>query len=174
MEMKDENKTITKKIYSLDDSPPPVTWHEEVLWDHIERKMGAKRNLRRTLYAAACAGVSITIALVLHFSSPHEVTVAHTVETDVRENGTLYDEYGPVETSALEFIRTSCEQEMEVCKTTEFEALAHELDVLEEEIAALDEMITNYGEDPSFVKSKIQIENLKSEIIGELVQMILS
>ena len=174
MKMQDNNQVIAKKVHSLDETRPAISWQEDELWDHIEGKMEARTNLRRVLYAAACAGISITIALVLHFSEPRAVTIAHSFETNVEENVALNEEYGQLETSALEFIRTNCEREVEACKTTEFKALTDELDVLEGEIAALDEMITNYGDDPSFIKSKIQIENLRSEIIGELVQMILS
>ena len=171
--MKDENKIIAKKISSLDSSPPEVGWNEDGLWDHIERRMRLKKRARWIMYAAACISMLVSFTLVIHYSNHNQFTIEHTVETsdvEALQPGVLHD----LEASTLEFIRTNCKKDIEVCKSAEFKALTEELNALETEIASLENMISIYGNDPSFVKSKIQIENLRSEIIGKLVQMILS
>ena len=171
--MKKENKTIADKIFSLDDTAPEMSWNQEDLWEHIERKVSRKRKIAYTMYAAACMGLLICLSLIVYYFNNDAFTIEHSVEVgDLKSNEApdLHD----LESSTLEFIKASCKADIEVCKSEEFMALTNELNLLRDEMNYLEDMIATYGEDPSFVKSKIQIENLKSEIMGKMVQMILS
>lgn len=171
--MKKENKIIADKIFSLDSSAPEMSWDEENLWEHIERKISWQRKMVRIMYAAACAGLLIFLSLTLYYSGNHDFTIKHTVEVRDQKSQQANDLHD-LEASTLEFIRASCEADIDVCQSKEFKALAAELNILYLEITSLENMIATYGEDPAFIKSKIQIENHKSQIIGKLVQMILS
>ena len=171
--MKNENNIIAQKIFSLDSSGPQVSWEESDLWDHIEKQKNSKRKTSRIIYAAACVSILISLALIIYYSNPTTFTIEHT--TEISELQSLQpNDLHDLEASTLEFIETSCKTDIDVCESAEFKALTRELNALELEMASLEGMIATYGDDPSFVKSKIQIENLKSEIIGKLVQMILS
>ena len=171
--MKDENKIIAKKVLSLDSSRPEVEWDEADLWRHIEGRQNRKKRAVRTTYVAACIGILLCLGLIVYKSNPTTFTMEHTIEIGAVESQQPNDML-ELEASTLEFIKASCKKDIDVCKSAEFKALTRELNTLELEITSLENMIATYGDDPSFVKSKIQIENLKSEIIGKLVQMILS
>ena len=171
--MKKEDRTIADKIFSLDNVRPETTWNEEDLWQHLEKKMHLKRKVERIMYAATFTGLLISLSLTFYYSRNNTSMIEHTTESiDLTSNqaNDLHD----LEASAVEFILASCKTGMDICKSEEFKALTAELNTLELEIASLENMMATYGDDPLFVKSKIQIENHKSEIMGKLVQMILS
>ena len=78
----------------------------------------------------------------------------------------------PVE--AMEFIKSECLHLADICKSPEFQSLSDELIELESEMIEIDQMIEKYGEDPSFIASKAQVEGMMSEITNQLIQMVLS
>ncbi|MEL7145560.1 MAG: hypothetical protein AAFO69_04260 [Bacteroidota bacterium] len=168
--MKDKRTELANKLRQLDEEPMGFSWSEQDLWEDINQPKRVGRPF--FWYAAACLGIAIVAGLWWNVGDQPQYSL--TYEVAIEQVDGFVDLTSHIETSATEFIEYSCKEQLEVCESTEFKSLTKELAMLQDQINALDEMIRQYGNDPVFVKSRIQIENLKSEITNKLIQMVMS
>lgn len=75
---------------------------------------------------------------------------------------------------ANEFITAQCEGMNYACSSPEFVELQHELELADKELQELESIVIQYGYDEFIIQSKIKIENHKSEIALQMVQILLS
>ena len=170
--MEESNKKLAQKIYDLDAVKQDLPWSDDMLWDAINEK----RNGNYRIYQVAAVIVlilsfSIGISWYVSTDSDSQLSWSQEQQTDLEDND--YD-ISSIETEALEIIQHNCIQRQLICENPAFKTLNVELDNLEMEIESLNLMINQYGNDPTFIKSRIQLENVKAEIINQLMQMVLS
>lgn len=171
------NKTnLTKrKIDSLDSSYPLRHHEKERIWQNIEGRIKKRKEIRHLYWRYAAIAATISILAVAHIEIMSNDDVSYTTSEEIvhqlEKDGS---DVMKMETDAIEFIHYSCEANIVACDTPEFKELKQELDQLDQEIQHLDEMISMYGKDEFLIKSKIKIENHKSEITRKLVQILIS
>ncbi|MEL6559446.1 MAG: hypothetical protein AAFQ94_14745 [Bacteroidota bacterium] len=171
--MDKEDKILREKIRSLDQVRPPINWSDEQLWDQIAQESKGRNQLFWWSVAAAIA-LLITAGSYLYLSNyltSEDLSYSTEISQELPETPT---DVGGSETEAMEFIKSECLHLADICKSPEFQSLSDELIELESEMIEIDQMIEKYGEDPSFIASKAQVEGMMSEITNQLIQMVLS
>ena len=167
-----EDHIIHEKVRSLDPSYPQLSWGEEELWQAVNSKLNKSHRPWRWGYmAAAVTLVALLLARVFIAESPG---VTYEVSKEEDYNIPAMDPGEHLNSEAMEFIQSACLKELDICKTPEFIELKEQLDEVEKEIAELEAMIGKYGPGPAFISSKMKIENFRSEIMFQLVQVIMS
>lgn len=173
--MKIDEEYINKSVSSLENKFPELSWGEDELWERVERKLHPKKKLSINYWwYSAAASFIFGIVVMNHFLTEdnYETISYGKVEEVVIQHDMTTAEYLDLET--LSFIHENCEKDIHVCQTPEFKELKSQLDEASSEIENLNDMISRYGDSPELVKSKIQIENFRSQIMRELVQIIIS
>ena len=174
--MKLNEDKIKSKVEELNGEFPNLTWGEEDLWERVSSQLDSKErqspgNKWYAIAAALILLISASIYILIGTLNQESVTYAVAVETIVSEEEYIDND---LDVLTLSFIRESCLKDLQVCNTEEFKELKIQLDETSFEIDNLNEMIAKYGDTPDLVKSKIKIENFRSEIMRQLVQIITS
>lgn len=73
-----------------------------------------------------------------------------------------------------QFIEYQCRNNSYVCCEPDFSAKKQKLDEVNAEIIKLESKITSYGSSPSLVKTRINLENFKAQLIKDLVKKLAS
>lgn len=169
-----EKNKIREKISLLDNSFPLKQYDKEEIWEGIEGRI-KKGKVRHIFIRYSSIAASI---LILAFFLLKAINGDPEIYTQTQEVVTQsYDEPSDdtaIEAEAIEFIQNSCLAHQSICESEEFKTLRMELDQLDEEIDQLNEMISQYGKDELLIKSKIKIENHKSEVTRKLVQILMT
>ncbi|TRX61758.1 hypothetical protein FNH22_02980 [Fulvivirga sp. M361] len=176
--MKTLDDILREKVTSLD-SMPELSWNEDDLWQTLQSELGyqnLKKSRGRTmLWSSIAAAVSIvTVVFIKVFIADPGATITYTHYVEDAETAMLDENEAGSDEGARELIESMCLSDLEICKTPEFIELKDQLDEVAEEIESLDQMIAMYGEDPALARSKTEIENFKSEIMYQLIQIITS
>ncbi len=167
-----EDHIIRKKIQSLDTSHPKLGWDEDEPWNSVLEKLTTRR--RRQGYWYVAASIALVALFVVRLLMPSQPGITYVVSIENGFEDVSVEHDAQINKEAMDFIQSACLQEIKICETAEFVELKKQLDEVEKELAELDTMILRYGTDPSFVNSKMKIENFRSEIMFQLVQVIMS
>lgn len=172
----DEISNIKKKMESLDSSFPLREYDKEQIWNGIEQRLKKKGHVR-TLYFKYAAAVAILVAFsaALYVKMHQHSHVDFTYSVEMVDMAASSDQYSnALESEAIEFIRSSCRLHQSTCESAEFIELERQLDELNMEMERLNNMISKYGEDELLIKSRIKIENYRSEVTRKLVQILMA
>jgi hypothetical protein len=174
----DFEQALPKAIASL-----PLLEPDEDSWANLERHLPAKKaavkqaraiHLFSYISAAACIVLILVAGLFFLRTSAPKPTLSYSQEMYMGElPGTSLEQAGAIQ-EALGFIQTSCESQLLVCRTPQFQQLKGQLDELNKEMQLLKQQQTVYGQEPEFIKAQIKLENLQAQITKELIQLIVS
>lgn len=170
------NLKIKEKLDELDNSFPLRNYQKDEIWVGIEKRMQKRSKLRKlyiTYTSIAATFLILALALIQTTMNGNTVTYFQSEESMNISSSSVPDA-GDTEAEAIEFIENSCQSYQALCDSKEFKELKAELDQLDMEIKDLNEMISLYGEDELLIKSKIKIENHKSELTRKLVQILIT
>jgi hypothetical protein len=169
---------LPKAIASL-----PLLEPDEESWANLERHLPAKKLVKRQariihlfsyISAAACIVLMIAAGIFFLRTSPAKPTLSYSQEMYVEEpQDSSFEQAGAIQ-EALGFIQTSCESQLLVCHTPQFQQLKGQLDELNKEMQLLKQQQTLYGQEPEFIKAQIKLENLQAQITKELIRLIVS
>jgi len=145
-------------------------------WGKIEQKLlenkkpVKKLKLRKlVVYSlSAAAAIALIIGLSGVLTKNDNAIITYTKE-QVAENESSQIEKTE-ELDPMKFLEQSCMSKSEICNSPEFKEQKETLKELEAERQRITETIDAYGESPELVKSLIKIENLKSEILKDLIK----
>jgi hypothetical protein len=126
------------------------------------------------LPVAACISLIIVAALWLLKPAADRATFSYSQEIYLEEPLVSPFEGQPEIQQAMGFIQTTCESQLLVCSTPEFQELKSQLDELTAEMQKLKEQQTLYGQEPELIKAQIKLENLQAQITKELIRIIVS
>jgi hypothetical protein len=170
--------TLPKAVASL-----PLLQPAEDSWAKLESQLPANKVVNKQvktihiftyMSAAACIVLMIAAGIYFLYTSPGTPTLSYSQEIYVDEpQVTSFEQAGNIQ-EALGFIQTSCENQLLVCRTPQFQELKEQLDELHKEMQLLKEQQTIYGQEPEFIKAQIKLENLQAQITKELIQLIVS
>lgn len=175
--MKSEKEIIKQKVASLEDSFPQLSWDENELWEKIDSGSEVKKTKRfsfQYLNYGIAASFVLALVLVNYFLSKD---TSETLTYDVSSIVMTPNEDMPainIDQETMAFIDENCVNGLAACSTSEFKELKSQLDEATHEIDNINDMISRYGDSPSLVKSKVKIENFRSQVMRQLVQIITS
>ena len=168
---------LKKKLSELDSVETKTDWSESDLWNSIQEKMelAESKPAMKLSYQKVLPWAAILIAMVGFYflsesgASPVIVT-SETVEFsfDFQWNDDLDLEEGKA------FIAESCDKELDICLSPNFQSVYQELQQIELDKEALKSMVEQYGVDELSAKAIIELENVESELTSQLISMILS
>ncbi len=159
---------IEKKISQL-----PLHSPNSDTWEVIERNLpGIKRISlnRRYLYIAAAVSLFLVVGIPQVFNRFNGVMV----ESEIVYPEAKTPEFSADDYLAIEEIKSLCNSGIPVCETDDFKeklALYQELD---SELRQIETVVEHLGDSPVIIKSIIRLENLKSDTLQELIQLLYS
>jgi hypothetical protein len=174
----DFEEALPKALASL-----PLLEPDQESWANLERHLPAKKVAERQaktihlfsyLSAAACLVLIMAAGIFFLHSSPARPTLSYSQEIYMEEPQVASPKQTGAIQEALGFIQTSCESQLLVCRTPQFQQLKGQLDELNKEMQLLKQQQTLYGQEPEFIKAQIKLENLQAQITKELIQLIVS
>ncbi|MBN1186791.1 MAG: hypothetical protein JXB49_31220 [Bacteroidales bacterium] len=157
----------------------PRLEYDNNVWENIERgvekdqqQFKRYKSKRIVRYAASIAASVLFFSTILYKYLKPETTV--TVSEEIVE---LFEEpikLDVADVDPMEYINESCQQRMEVCNNPDFLEQKQQLFELDTEIKRLQEVIESYGESPAIIKSMVKMENMRSEILKDLIKTLRS
>jgi len=165
---------IERNIANLSSYSP-----EENLWDRIEKSVNQEINPQTKIIkllrvpVSVAASVLLVVAIYFTFIKNNAVTLSHTEEIalDWQSNPKI-DNLNAINPEA--FIQETCQKHNFICETEEFQEKSRLLNELNQNLEKINAEIDAFGTSISLEKSKIKIENLKAQVVKELVKQILS
>jgi hypothetical protein len=140
-------------------------------WEYIDYKLDNKvKPIKKIVLYALSVAATIVIIFGISgiFNKNQDVRITYSKE-QITANESLNENEDP-ELNPLEFIEQNCLAKKEICNSPEFKEQKKALSELENERKKITKTINMYGESPILIKSLIKIENLKSEIIKDLIK----
>jgi len=119
---------------------------------------------------SAAAAIVLLFGLSSILSNKPETEINYSQETVSIDEQVEISE--TVEFDPIKLLDQNCLSVPEICSSPEFIEKKDLLLELDTEYRNISEVINRYGESPELIKSLIKIENLKSEIIKDLIKKI--
>jgi len=155
---------------------------DENLWNKIEVSINQKKHdtnhrarVIKLLRIPASIAASILLVVTFYFAfNKNNVTLSHTEEVALEWQG----KPERIESNNLinpeKFIQETCQKHNFICETEEFREKSELLNELNQNLERINAEINTYGTSVPLEKSKIKVENLKAQVVKELIKQILS
>ena len=166
----DAEEAVTKRLADL-----PVHMPAPGTWEAVEAALPASlpvRPSRRLLWlpAGIAAAVILILVIPLFMRSGEKIIVeSEVVLSEAQDHIIMPEQSGE---DPIEIIRKLCTTGAPVCRTELFLEKMQLYRELDEELRHLESVIGKVGDSPEIIQSIILIENLKSDTLQELIQLI--
>lgn len=172
----DFDARLRGKLSELDGSYPTNLPGKDAGWANLESRLPGNPKAGPWRYPLAVAA-SVTLLLVafLWWFTPgadDDVTVTYRTETVAGPAANGEELPGPPETQGIAFIEEQCRMQRPVCSSAAFLELKRELDQLSRQAEQVNRRLETFGPDPALVKAEIRLQNHKSYLIRELIQIL--
>ncbi len=169
---------------ALEKNKPNLTSYspDENLWNKIEVSINQKKqdtNQRarviKLLRVPVSIAASILLVVTFYFAfNKSNVTLSHTEEVAVewQVNPEINESINAI--NPEKFIQETCQKHNFICETEEFRQKNELLNELNQNLERINAEINSYGTSVPLEKSKIKVENLKAQVVKELIKQILS
>jgi hypothetical protein len=151
---------------------------EEKLWNQIEQNIKTKNKKpkqRNLIYlTSAAASIVIIIGLRLLLSSPKHETITITEETVNTWQQPFNNANDTLSAHGIEFINEQCTNKSYICNLPAFNEKKQQLNDLEIQIKNIEQVINTSGSSSSLIKTRIKLENMKTRVMKDLINMIAS
>lgn len=166
---------------ALEKNKPNLTSYspDESLWSKIETGLEQEQNHRtriiRYLRIPVSIAASVLLVVTFYFAfNKSNVTLSHTEEVAIEwqinpEANETINAINPEK-----FIQETCQKHNFICETEEFREKSELLNELNQNLERINAEINSYGTSVPLEKSKIKVENLKAQVVKELIKQILS
>jgi len=169
----DFEKKVDNEIPQL-----PKLKFKENTWNKIENELVQNRKTKTNtkikklvLYSfSAAASIVLLLGISKLFIKNDEIEISYSQEYVGGDKD--FERFELNDLNPLKYLEENCETVPDVCETPEFLEQKQILIELNNEHKNLTEVIKNYGESPELIKSLIKVENLKSEIVKEMMKAI--
>lgn len=159
-----EKVKTTLPLYS-----PPDT-----VWQHIEeaQPVHVKQGSMLLLKVAAIAILLLGSLFVYRVIKPHNIS--YSVEfADIQESA-LFEAADSTLLEVTDFIDQQCRNHIYVCLEPDFTIKKQKLEEVNNEIENLEKVMKTYGSSESLVKTRVNLENYKAELIKDLIKKLTS
>lgn len=166
-EVLDMDAQISEKSKDL-----PLLEPEDRLWDNISEKLtrnpfSRRRKIASYLAAASVLAFALALSLVLrNHSIDIEEEYSVTVESSPPASADIHNLQDPTE-----LIQQLCRTGAPICDSDDFKQKLNLYEELCEEQKGLEQIVNQIGESPEIIQSIIKIENLKSNVLQEIIQL---
>jgi len=174
----DFDARLRGRLSELDGTYPAHLPDKDALWAGLESRLPGKRKAGPWRYPLAVAA-SVTLLLVasLWWFTPRageDVTITYRTEKVAGPEESGEELPGSCESPGIAFIEEQCRMQRPVCSSAAFVELKRELDQLTQQAEQVNRRLETFGPDPALVKAEIRLENHKSYLIRELIQILKS
>ena len=172
----DFDARLRHKLAELDHSYPTHLPGKDAGWAGLESRLPGNPKARSWRYPlAVAASVALLLVASLWWFAPgaeEAVTITYRTEQVAGPEEHLEELPGPAESPGIAFIEEQCRQQHPVCNSPAFLELKRELDQLSRQAEQVNRRLETFGPDPTLVKAEIRLENHKSYLIRELIQIL--
>jgi len=146
-------------------------------WNRIEKEIKGRRSTTKIVRllrvpAGIAASILLFVAIYSILKNSPSTTVTYSeemAEESVSNISTRLDLNDPVL-----IIEEACQKSSYICETEEFTEKKMLLDKVSKELNNVNKEIDQYGSSISLEKTKIKLENLKAEVLKDLIKQIQS
>ncbi len=174
----DFDAQLRGKLSELDHSYPTALPNKDVVWEGLESRLPGNHNAGPRRYPlAVAASVALLLVASLWWFTPRageDVAITYRTEKAAAPEENGEEPPGLPESRGIAFIEEQCRRQHPVCNSSEFLALKQELDQLSRQAEQVNRRLETFGPDPALVKAEIRLENHKSYLIRELIQILKS
>jgi hypothetical protein len=173
----DKQLNFHKQLSSFSEKLP-IHEPRENFWDEIEIKLKPAREIFRIRKTASVLTAAATIAFLLgtwfYIDIRNEENLTITVETLYDNQQFEMNTNDSLSVKAKEFISEQCRSRSYICEVPEFKAKKQQLEELEMQVKEVDKIINQTGSSPSLIKTRVKLENMRSRLMKEIINMITS
>jgi len=148
----------------------PLYKPNEKVWENISANLQKSKRIRNwykiTSTAAAITIIMVISSVFLKMNSEKVQNSSHYSYTSLSES--------EMEEKAINDIRSYCSLNSSACVDGNFKELMQLYDELKIEQTELKKAMNQLGDSPEMIQAMIKIENLKSEAIQDMIQLIQS
>lgn len=152
----------------------PVYEAPDEIWEKLEDHLKRKTKFSLTLIWKVAAAILFLIGSWFIFQTFSHRKLSYSTE----EASEFNPEFATPTDSSLvqvtEFIDNQCRNNTYVCSEPDFSVKKQKLDEVNHEIKKLDEVIKTLGSSESLLKTRINLENYKAELIKDLIKKLTS
>lgn len=153
---------------------------DENLWSRIDNKLNQRANSRIKIIKLLSVPVSIAamllliVTIYLAFIQNNYISTSYSEEIVMEwQNIQETSDYKGSNNPEI-FILQACTKHPFICETDEFKEKWALLNDLNQNLQEINGEINRYGSSVSLEKSKAKLENLRSEVVKDLIKQILS
>jgi hypothetical protein len=172
----DFDARVRGKLSELDQLYPAALPGKDAVWKGLESRLPGHRKASPWRYPLAVAATVtlLLVALGWWFAPGAGEDVTITYRTEKAAEPEPYAEGLPSSSEArgIAFIEEQCRRQHPVCHSPAFLELKRELDQLSRQAEQVNQRLETFGPDPALVKAEIRLENHKSYLIRELIQIL--
>ncbi|MBD0258322.1 MAG: hypothetical protein ICV83_21620 [Cytophagales bacterium] len=174
----DFDARLRSRLSELDHAYPAALPDKDAVWEGLESRLPGSRNAGRWRYPlAVAASVALLLVASMWWFTPRtgeEVTITYRTEKVADPEPDGAERNGLPESHGIAFIEEQCRRQHPVCNSTAFLELKRELDQLTRQAEQVNRRLETFGPDPALVKAETRLENHKSYLIRELIQILKS
>jgi hypothetical protein len=167
---------LRDRLSELDDRYPAALPGEDAVWKGLEGRLPGNRKANPWRYPlAVAAAVALLLVASLWWFAPgadEHVTITYRTEKEAGPEVNGEELPGSSEARGIAFIEEQCRRQQPVCHSPAFLELKRELDHLTRQAEQVNRRLQTFGPDPALVKAEIRLENHKSYLIRELIQIL--
>lgn len=151
---------------------------DEKIWQNIDKKLDANKikklnpTIIRSLSIAADIAIVITIGFVFFSKGKETITIHTEASENWQKTSTLKTD--SLSNQVFKFIENQCKMSPYLCKAPEFEKTNQQLIEVDTELEKVNRVIETLGDSPSLVITKTKLENLKAQLIKDIVKQVTS
>jgi hypothetical protein len=156
----------------------PVHEPYEDAWGNVEIQIKPRQKFYKTRIIAIglSAAASVTILIAIWFlnrqNNQGKLTVTEEVVNDWKQPALFNKD--TASQKVLQFIDEQCNNKSYICHEPEFIQKKEQLKEVDDQIKVLEQVINTSGSSSSLVRTHIKLENLKSRLMKDIINMIAS
>ena len=156
----------------------PIHEPDEKVWRSIEKQLDHKK-IRKIIpvtirYLSVAACIAAIIITTLTITRNHKEILTKSVEISDNNLQIPTDESDKLTDKAISFLDDQCKSSNYLCEMPEFREKHQKLIEVNSELKIMNKEMESLGSSPTMLQTKTKLENLKAQLIKELVKQVTS
>ena len=156
----------------------PVYEPRENIWQNIENKLGTRKTVKLfpvvMRYLSIAAGIAVILVVSLTVTRGNREKITKTVEIAELNFAIKPNDSDKTTDQAVSFIDAQCKSSSYLCEVPEFHQKQQQLDEVNNELKKVNKVMETLGDSQSLVQTKTKLENIKAQLIKDLVKQVTS
>lgn len=149
----------------------------EQIWQNIEKKLDHKTIKIFPVtyrYLSIAAGIAAIVVCTIIITHKNRETINETVEITDNEQKISTIESDSLTSQVFAFIDAQCKSSSYICRSQEFQDERQQLSEVNGELEKVNKTISTLGSSYSIIRTKTKLENIKAQLIKDLVKQVTS